>query len=108
MTDRELKLLCRAIGDGTRMRIVRELAAESEISVSELAHRLALSQPLASWHLRILRRSGVLATRRDGRQVYCSLNRERMRQLQTAVGSLIETHRGKEQLWEKSALPSSA
>ncbi len=108
MTDRELKLLCRAVGDVSRMRIVRHLVSEGEVSVSELAERLSLSQPLASWHLRILRRAGVLLTRRDGRQVYCSLNRQRMKDLQEGIGSLLETSRGKESLWEKSALPSSA
>jgi ArsR family transcriptional regulator len=108
MTDRELKALCRAVGDLSRMRIVRHLASEGEISVSELAQRLVMSQPLVSWHLRILRRASVLMTRKDGRQVYCSLDSQRMKQFQEAIGSLLEADRGKEQLWEKSALPSSA
>jgi ArsR family transcriptional regulator len=108
MHDRELKLLCRAVGDVSRMRMLRELAHEAEVSVSSLAERLLLSQPLASWHLRILRRAGLLATRKDGRQVYCSLNRQRISQFQLALGELVEPTRGKEQLWEKSALPSSA
>ena len=108
MNDRELKLLCRAVGDVSRMRILRELANETEISVSELADRLVLSQPLASWHLRILRRSGLLTTRKEGRQVYCSLDPRRVSHFQQAVGELVKPNRGKEQLWEKSALPSSA
>src|SRR5262249_48853790 len=108
MTDRELKLLCRALGDVSRMKILRLVAHEGEVSVTELAVRLMISQPLASWHLRLLRRTGLLATRREGRQVYCSLNVPRFGQFQAAVGDLIETSEGKEPLWEKSALPSSA
>ena len=108
MTERELKLLCRALGDVMRMRIIRELANEPEVSVTELAERLIISQPLASWHLRILRRAGIIGTRKDGRQVYCSLDRGRVSEFQDAIGDLIEPTRGKEQLWEKSALPSSA
>jgi len=108
VTDRELKLLCRAVGDVTRQRIVRHLAHERDVSVSDLAELLLLSQPLASWHLRILRRAGVLITRKDGRQVYCSLNHNRLTEFQEALADLVEAHHGKEELWEKSALPSSA
>jgi DNA-binding transcriptional ArsR family regulator len=108
MTDRELKLLCRAVGDVSRMKILRTLAAVPEISVTELAYRLLMSQPLASWHLRILRRAGVITTRREGRQVYCALAPERIGEFREAVGDLVQTTEGKEQLWEKSALPSSA
>jgi DNA-binding transcriptional ArsR family regulator len=35
-----------------------------------------MSQPRISWHLRMLRVGGVVRTRRDGRQVYCSLDVE--------------------------------
>jgi|SRR5579862_235029 len=108
--ERELKQLCRALGDLTRMRIVRHLVHEREVSVSDLAELLLLSQPLASWHLRILRRAGLLSTRREGRQVYCSLNRHRITEFQQAIAELIQPSQGqgKEELWEKSALPSSA
>ena len=108
MTDRELKLLCRAVGDVSRMKILRTLAAVPEISVTELAYRLLMSQPLASWHLRILRRAGVITTRREGRQVYCALAPERVAEFREAIGDLVQTTEGKEQFWEKSALPSSA
>jgi ArsR family transcriptional regulator, arsenate/arsenite/antimonite-responsive transcriptional repressor len=108
MTERELKLLCRALGDVMRMRIIRQLADEREVSVTDLADRLIISQPLTSWHLRILRRAGIISTRKDGRQVYCSLDRGRVSEFQEAIGDLVEPTTRKEQLWEKSALPSSA
>jgi DNA-binding transcriptional ArsR family regulator len=109
MDSRELKVLCRAVGDVSRQRIVRHLAHEREVSVSDLAELLLLSQPLASWHLRILKRAGVLSTRRDGRQVYCSLDRARLIEFQEAIAELLlSEEQGKEDLWEKSALASSA
>ena len=107
MTERELKLLCRAVGDVMRMRIIRRLADEREVSVSDLAVGLIISQPLTSWHLRILRRAGLISTRKDGRQVYCSLNRDRVQEFREAVGALVQPTSG-EPFWEKSALPSSA
>ena len=108
VTERELKLLCRALGDVMRLRIIRRVADEREVSVTELADKLIISQPLASWHLRILRRAGIISTRKDGRQVYCSLDRNRMGEFREAIGALIEPTTGKEPLWETSALPSSA
>jgi len=52
------------------------------MSVTELAQRLLntgrpITQPLVSWHLAILRRHGLVRTRRHGRLVYCSLDTAR-------------------------------
>ncbi len=74
---RELKQMTRALADVARLTIVYHLAHENEITVTELTTRLGISQPLVSWHLRKLRRAGLISTRRAGRQVYCSLNRQR-------------------------------
>ena len=106
MNDRELKALCRAVGDVTRMRIVRHLCPGNEINVSDLAGFLALSQPLGSGHLRILKRAGILGTRKDGRQVYCSLDRRRLTQFRQALGDLIQNRAGQEP--GPSLLPESA
>jgi ArsR family transcriptional regulator, arsenate/arsenite/antimonite-responsive transcriptional repressor len=74
---RELKQMTKALADVARLTIVYHLAHEDEITVTVLTERLGISQPLVSWHLRKLRRAGLIMTRRVGRQVYCSLNRHR-------------------------------
>jgi ArsR family transcriptional regulator len=71
----DLSLYFRALADRKRFRIVQFLAAHEQVSVTELGEQLRLSQPLISWHLRVLRRAGIVKTRRTGRQVLCSLNR---------------------------------
>jgi len=96
VSERELKALCRAVGDVSRTRMIRYLAGQREVSVSDLADRLVLSQPLASWHLRILKRAGIVTTRKDGRQVYCALDRRRIAQFQEALADLIQTRTGQE------------
>jgi len=58
----------------TRLRILERLGVVGEESVNDLAAHLHMSQPRISWHLRMLRVGGVVRTRRDGRQVYCSLD----------------------------------
>ena len=60
----------------TRLLIVERLAATSEMRVSELADFCQVSQPRMSWHLRILRKAEVIRTRREGREVFCRLDRD--------------------------------
>ncbi len=86
----ELKEMLKALGDNARLNIVHALAAAGEVKVTELALRLAVSQPLVSWHLAILRRHGLVRTRRHGREVYCSLDVERFRRCQRLLASVIE------------------
>jgi DNA-binding transcriptional ArsR family regulator len=63
-----------AFANPTRLRILERLGSVGEESVNDLAAYLHMSQPRISWHLRMLRVGGVVRTRRDGRQVYCSLD----------------------------------
>ena len=79
-----------AFANPTRLRILQRLGEVGEESVNDLALHLRMSQPRISWHLRMLRVGGVIRTRREGRQVYCSLDvdniaRER-RQLEELLG----------------------
>ena len=78
---RDLRAFHRALGDVTRMRIVQLLATGAELTVSELRARAQVSQPLMSWHLRRLRRAGIVVTTRRGREVHCTLDRSRFAEL---------------------------
>ncbi len=77
----DLRAYYRALGDETRLRIVQILASEGECSLTDLVLRLRISQPLLSWHMRRLRRAGIVTTVRKGREVRCSFDRERFGQL---------------------------
>ncbi|MGI8588554.1 MAG: ArsR/SmtB family transcription factor [Chloroflexia bacterium] len=84
-----LRPYLRAIADPTRLSMLHELARSGERQVLELARILGLSQPLTSWHLRILRQAGLISTRRLGRQVLCRLNRERLGEFKAEFDALI-------------------
>jgi DNA-binding transcriptional ArsR family regulator len=85
----ELEKLTRALADKVRLNIVRILANSQEVNVTDLTQQLLISQPLVSWHLAILRRNGVVRTRRQGRQVYCSLDVARYQQCLRQLGAVI-------------------
>src|SRR5437588_7416019 len=80
----DISVYFRALGDRKRLGILQYLAGHEQVPVTELGEKLRLSQPLISWHLRVLRRAGVVKTRRTGRQVLCSLNRQALRKYRTA------------------------
>lgn len=71
---REMARYFYALKDILRLRILMALAESGEMTVTELARALHVSQPLVSFHLRPLRVLGLVQVRRAGRQAYCSLN----------------------------------
>jgi ArsR family transcriptional regulator len=72
---REVAGVHKALADPTRLRILQRLAS-GPATVTELIDTVDLSQPLVSWHLRRLRAAGLIETRRNGREVICTLGRE--------------------------------
>jgi DNA-binding transcriptional ArsR family regulator len=56
----------RAIADPTRREML-ELLRERELTVQQLAAPFAMSQPAVSQHLAVLRDSGLVSSRREGR-----------------------------------------
>lgn len=74
---RDLRAFHKALSDTTRLRLLRRLA-EGPATVSDLVQLVDLSQPLVSWHLRTLRAANLIGTRRSGREVICSLQRDEL------------------------------
>ena len=78
-----------AFANATRLRILERLGNVGEESVNDLATHLRMSQPHISWHLRTLRLGGVIRTRRDGRQVYCSLDVDNIARFRARLDQLL-------------------
>ena len=74
--DRQVETLAqvfRVLGDPTRLRIWMVLQ-EGELNVSQICKRLKAAQPTVSHHLGILRMSGLVTNRRNGKEIFYSLN----------------------------------
>jgi DNA-binding transcriptional ArsR family regulator len=67
-----------ALANPARQRILLLFVRGAELSVGEVAERAGLGQPTASAHLSRLRRGGVLAARRDGKNVFYSSDKRRI------------------------------
>jgi DNA-binding transcriptional ArsR family regulator len=90
--DGELREMARyfyALKDILRLRILLMLAESGEMTVTELARALHVSQPLVSFHLRPLRVIGLVQVRRSGREVYCSLNMSEIRRRQAEFVEML-------------------
>ncbi len=90
---RRLRTLYRALGDTIRLRILSLLAELGPVAVHELSTRVLVSQPLISWHLRILRLAGFIETERQGRIVMCRLRPAAFAELRAAEAELLSGRR---------------
>ena len=86
---RRLRTLYRALGDTIRLRTLALLAELGPVAVNELSSRVLVSQPLISWHLRILRVAGFIETERHGREVICRIRPAAFAELHAAEDQLL-------------------
>jgi ArsR family transcriptional regulator len=68
----------KALGEPTRLKIIRLLASNPERSlcVGALAQRLGITQPAVSQHLKVLKNVGIVEPNRDGFRVHYTVNVE--------------------------------
>lgn len=76
--------LHRALGDETRMRILKLLASQ-DLYLTEIAQHLELSKPTIKHHLALLRAAGLVTVVEAGSVIYYNLRRDR---LEAASGEL--------------------
>ena len=80
-----------ALGNGRRAEIV-DVLAQGERSVEEVAAEVGQSLAATSHHLRLLARSGLLRSRRQGTHVIYRLTSDRVAELWSAVRDVAARH----------------
>ncbi len=68
--------LLRALSDENRQKIIRLFFSQKEITVNDIASNFTLSRPTISHHLNLMRRAKLLNARKEGKEVYYSVNKE--------------------------------
>ena len=71
--EKDLVQVFKLLSDETRLRILMYLVREKELHVTALCERLGQSQPAVSHHLALLRVSGLIEARRDGKHNFYSV-----------------------------------
>ncbi|MGH9873286.1 MAG: ArsR/SmtB family transcription factor [Pyrinomonadaceae bacterium] len=83
--------ICKAFAHPGRLQIL-DLLGQGERGVSELQEALGISKTSISQHLSVLKSAGVLATRREGKQIYCSLAMPEVKQACQLIRKVLEAH----------------
>jgi ArsR family transcriptional regulator len=66
---------CKALADDTRQRILTMLL-EEEKCVGDIVAEFDMSQPTISHHLSILKQFNLVISRKEGKQVFYTINQE--------------------------------
>jgi len=82
-------MILRALNHKLRQQIVKLIDEKKKITVTEIYINLRLEQSVASQHLAILRRAGIVRTDRDGKFIYYSVDGNRVAQIMKCVDELI-------------------
>lgn len=85
--------LLRTLAHEDRLLLLCKLSAE-ELCVSELEEQLEIHQPSLSQQLGVLRREGLVTTRRDGKHIYYRIADPRALTLLQSLYSLYCTDQG--------------
>ena len=78
-----------SLSDPIRLNIL-ELMMNGEICVCDIVKVTGLSQSKISYHIKILKDSGLISDRQEGRWVYYSLNKESLFLIKEWITSLTD------------------
>src|SRR5215218_10468584 len=84
-------LVFRAINHPLRRQMLQLLHENVRMTVTEVFIKLRLEQSVASQHLAILRKAGMVSTERQGKFIFYSVNYQRIKQVHHIAGEILKT-----------------
>ena len=82
-------MILRALNHKLRQQILKLIDENQKMTVTEIYVKLRLEQSVASQHLAILRRAGIVATTREGKFIFYSVNYTRLAEVVGFVETLV-------------------
>ena len=80
--------IIRAVNHKLRQDILQLLNENKRMTVTDIYVKLRLEQSVASQHLAILRTAGYVITEREGKNIYYTVNYNRLKEVNTFVTQL--------------------
>ena len=87
---KKVSMIFRALNHKLRQEIIRMIDKKGEASVSEIYVDMRLEQSVASQHIAILRRAGLILPERDGKFMKYKLNSVRIDMMNQMVVDLLK------------------
>lgn len=88
MSETDVALICKALSDANRLRIVQMLT-DGEQCACKLLEAFEITQPTLSHHMRVLSECGLVQTRREGKWSHYSLNCKTLTAFRSFIAKLI-------------------
>jgi len=85
---RKVVLILRAIGHDLRKRMIDLLRENDQMNVTDIYVKLRIEQSVASQHLAILRKAGIVLTKRNGKFINYTLNNQRLSEVSVLIDNL--------------------
>jgi DNA-binding transcriptional ArsR family regulator len=82
-------MILRALNHKLRQQIVKLIDEHQKMTVTEIYVKLRLEQSVASQHLAILRRAGIVITTREGKFIFYTVDYTRLDQVNQFVEQLV-------------------
>ena len=86
---KKASLVLRSLNHKLRQQIIKLINDHQKITVTEIYVKLRLEQSVASQHLAILRKAGIVITKREGKFIYYTINKQRIEDIDRFVKDLI-------------------
>lgn len=87
MNEMDVSLICKAIGDTNRLKIIRMLS-DGEKCGCKLLEAFEITQPTLSHHMKILCDCGLVSARKDGKWTHYSICCETLSEFKAFISSL--------------------
>ena len=87
MNAMDAAVICKALGDSNRIRIVK-LLTQGELCGCKLLEYFNITQPTLSHHMKVLAECGLICSRKEWKNTYYSLNCETLTAFRNYIGTL--------------------
>jgi len=86
---KKASLVLRSLNHKLRQQILKIIYESEKLAVTEIYVKLRLEQSVASQHLAILRKAGIVTTKREGKFIYYTINKQRIEAINEFVTKLV-------------------
>lgn len=85
---RKAVIILRSVNHKLRQNIIKLLEENERMTVTDIYIRMRLEQSVASQHLAILRKAGIVATSREGKNIFYALRKDRLQEISNMINAI--------------------